>query len=198
VAPPMPQLPPAAERSVPIHLITHGWHTGIVVPRVHIPDALWPESRDFAHAELLEVGWGDHVFYQGHDQGPLSAVRAVLWPTASVLHVVGVHPPLAAMFPESEIVEIRITQDALVELARYFADAIERNGAVAARPVGPGRYGKSLFYPAREPFHLFRTCNVWTARALRTAGLPVHDAITKEGLMTQVRALGRVVQKPAP
>jgi hypothetical protein len=61
-------------------------------------------------------------------------------------------------------------------------------------PLGSGLYGDSRFYPARETFHLFNTCNVWTARALRSAGLPVRDAITTEGLMAQVRRLGRVVQ----
>ena len=47
---------------------------------------------------------------------------------------------------------------------------------------------------ARDMFHLFNTCNVWTARVLRNAGLAVHDSITIEGLMAQTRRLGSVVQ----
>jgi uncharacterized protein DUF2459 len=54
---------------------------------------------------------------------------------------------------------------------------------------GPGLYGDSRFYPAWQQFNLFNTCNVWAARALRSAGLPIEDAITKEGLMSQARAL---------
>jgi len=68
-------------------------------------------------------------------------------------------------------------------------------GAPAAAPLGPGLYGDSRFYPARETFNLFRTCNVWTARGLRGAGLPVEDSITKDGLMSQAREIGRVVQR---
>jgi hypothetical protein len=58
-------------------------------------------------------------------------------------------------------------------------------------PLAPGLYGDSRFYPARERFSLLNTCNVWTARVLRSGGLPVEDAITKEGLMSQVRKLAR-------
>jgi hypothetical protein len=56
-------------------------------------------------------------------------------------------------------------------------------------PLAAGHYGDSRFYPGREPFHLLRTCNVWTAGALRAAGLSVRDAITLDGLMSQVRPL---------
>ena len=40
--------------------------------------------------------------------------------------------------------------------------------------------------------------SVWTARALRTAGLPVREAISREGLMSQGRAFGKVLSRPAP
>ena len=61
--------------------------------------------------------------------------------------------------------------------------------ALPAAALGPGLYGDSRFYPAWESFHLFRTCNVWTAQALRAAGLPFRDSITMEGLMAQGRRL---------
>jgi hypothetical protein len=35
----------------------------------------------------------------------------------------------------------------------------------------PGRPG-SAFFASAEPFHLFRTCNVWVGEKLRAAGLP--------------------------
>jgi hypothetical protein len=59
-------------------------------------------------------------------------------------------------------------------------------------------YGDSRFYPGRESFSLLRTCNVWTAQGLRDAGLPVSDAITREGLMSQVRGIGKSVGQSSP
>ncbi|MGH9649716.1 MAG: DUF2459 domain-containing protein, partial [Terriglobales bacterium] len=69
-------------------------------------------------------------------------------------------------------------------------------GAPVVASLGPGLYGDSRFYPARESFSLFRTCNVWTARGLRVAGLPIHDSITMEGLLSQARGIGKVIQTP--
>jgi hypothetical protein len=108
---------------------------------------------------------------------------AALFPTASVVNVVGLHGALGTHFPGSEIVEIRVSRAALEQMLRYVHEAFVRDGP-AAHPLGGG------FYPGRETFHLLRTCNVWTARALRAAGLPVGDALTRAGVVRQVRPLG--------
>ncbi|MDH3315212.1 MAG: DUF2459 domain-containing protein [Betaproteobacteria bacterium] len=182
--------------AVAIYLVAHERHTGLVIPRADIPAGLWPESRDFPGADYLEVGWGDRDYYQGRDQGLWGTLKAALWPTSSVLHVVGVRGPVARYFRASEVVELMLSRDGFARLVRYIHDAHERTGAAAVAALGPGLYGNSGFYPAWESFHLFRTCNVWTARALRTAGLPIHDSITRDGLMSQARAIGRVLNVP--
>jgi hypothetical protein len=113
-----------------------------------------------------------------------------------VLHVAGFRGAPEDYFRLSEVVELVVPEERLVQLVRYIHDAYERTGARSAAALGPGLYGDSRFYPAWESFHLFRTCNVWTARALRLAGLPVRDSITMEGLMSQARAIGRPVRSP--
>lgn len=188
--------PPRDGAPAAIYLVSHGWHTGLAVRRADIPVGLWPESRDFPEADYLEVGWGDHDFYRSPDPGLWLTLRAALWPTPSVLHVVGVRDPLAAYFGASEVIELRLSRAGLERLMHYIHDAHARDDAPAGTPLGslgPGPYGDSRFYPARATFHLLRTCNVWTARALRAAGLPVRDAITREGLMSQARGLGTVI-----
>ena len=121
--------------------------------------------------------------------GPWLSFKAAFFPNRSVLHVAGVRGELAALFRHSDLVEIRLSQPALEGLLRYIHEAFARDGETPATPLGPGHYGDSRFYPGRETFHLLRTCNVWTAAALRAAGLPVRDAITRDGLLSQVRAL---------
>jgi uncharacterized protein (TIGR02117 family) len=195
-APPDGTAPPTGVGpKVTIHLVAHGWHAGIALRRADIPPGLWPESRDFPRAEHVEVGWGDREFYQNPDPGVLTTLRAALHPTPSVLHVVGFPGPVAEYFRASEVVELMVSSEGFERLIRYIHDAHERGSRPAAAPLGPGLYGESRFYPARESFHLFRTCNVWTARALRSAGLPVRDSIAAEGLMAQARDIGRVVNR---
>ena len=179
--------------AIAVYLVAHDWHTGIVIRRADIPPGLWPESGDFPQAEYLEVGWGNRDYYQARDPGPWLALKAVLSPTPSVLHVVGLRGPPVDHFRASEILEFALSGEGFERLVRHVHDAHERTGAPAAAPLGPGLYGESRFYPARESFHLFRTCNVWTAQALRSAGLPIYDSITKEGLMSQAREIGKSV-----
>lgn len=191
-----PAPPPDGGPTFAVHLVAHGWHAGIAIRRADIPAGLWPESRDFPRAEYLEVGWGDREFYQNPDPGLWTTLRAALWPTKSVLHVVGFPGPVAGYFRGSEVIELTLPGNGFERLVRYIHDAHERGGAPAAAPLGPALYGEGWFYPGRESFHLFRTCNVWTARALRAAGLPIRDSITSEGLMSQARAIGKVVNRP--
>ena len=180
---------PQAPLETSIFLVPQGGHTGIAVRRADIPDPLWPEKRDFPHADYLEVGWGERDFYMAETPGPWLWFKAAFFPNRSVLHVAGIRGELAPSFPGSEILELRVSRPALEGLLRYVHDAFERDGTGAAAPLARGLYGDSRFYPGRETFHLLRTCNVWTAGALRAAGLPVRNAITLDGLMRQVRAL---------
>lgn len=193
--------PPAPDRAQPVvavYLVAHEKHSGIALRRAEVPDRLWPEIRDFPQADYLEVGWGDRDYYYGRRQGILPALRAAFWPgNQSVLHVAGVRGTLAGNFPASEIVEVMLTREGFERLLRYIHDAYDRGGAPAVAPLGGGLYGDSRFYPGRETFNLLRTCNVWTASALREAGLPIEDSIRHEWLMTQARAVGRVVQLSA-
>lgn len=164
------------------------------MPRAHIPAGLWPESGDFPYAEYLEVGWGNRDYYYGRNQGLSGTLNAML-PSPSVLHVAGFSGPPADHFRASEIVELAVPADGFERLIRYIHDAHERVDALPVAALGPGLYGDSRFYPARESFHLLRTCNVWTARALRAAGLPIRDSITMDGLLFEVREVGKPVTR---
>jgi len=179
-----------------VYVVGHGWHTGLVLARTDIPPGLWPEQADFPTAEYLEVGWGDRDFYMAPENTVWLALKAALWPGASVLHVAGFRGSVLARFPASEVVELRLTGPELERLVRYVHDSHERGAGARTPPLGPGLYGDSRFYPSHERFHLFNTCNVWTARALAAAGLPVRSSLTltASALLGQARELGRCLR----
>lgn len=179
---------------VAVYLVAHDDHTGIAIRRADIPAGLWPESRDFPQAQFLEVGWGARDYYMGRDQGFWGTLKAAVGRTRSVLHVAGFRGRPAEYFRASEVIELSTPPDGFERLVRTIHDAHERAGAAPVAPLGPGLYGDSRFYPAWEQFNLFNTCNVWTARALRSAGLPIEDAITKEGVMSQARRIGKPIE----
>ena len=182
---------------VSIYLVSHGWHAGIVLQRRTLSDRIKVLQRDFAGADYLEVGWGDSDFYQTPDPHFGLILKAGLFPTKSVLHLVGFDGDVVSYFPYSEIIEIKITPEQLDRLGRHIAASFAADGEGKTLSLGRGLYGNSQFYRSRESYHLFNTCNVWTARALRKIGLATHpaSAIMVEDLMAQLRELGRVIQQ---
>ncbi len=195
--------PPAENApSKNIYLVSHGWHAGIVIQRADIPEGVCTEhERDFPEARYLEVGWGDQDFYQAPEPTLGMKLKAALVPTKSVLHVVAFSDPIKSYFPNSEIIEIALSYQGFEQLCKYIEQSYARDERGELQALGPGLYGNSQFYQSRERYHVFRTCNVWTARALRAAGVPVSPgrAIKVESLMSQARAFGKVIQpKPAP
>ncbi len=191
--------PAAPEETRTVYLVSHGWHAGLVLRRADVPLALWPEQQDFPAAAFLEVGWGDSAYYRAPDPGIGTLLKAGLWPTPSVLHVVGLRRPVTASFPQSEIIRVEVPAAGLAAMAAYVHAAYAREADERARPLGPGLYGESLFYRARERYHVFKNCNTWTARALRAAGCPIKPAgiLTVGDLLARVRAFGEVVQEAA-
>jgi uncharacterized protein (TIGR02117 family) len=193
--------PSESEPRKTIYLVNHGWHAGIVLRRTDIPDNIWPKLGNSPDMEYLEVGWGDMDYYQIPDPHLGFILKAALLPTASVLHIVGFNDHVPAYFPYSEIIRIELSSAGFERLSRTIASSFALDKAGNITSLSPGRYGNSRFYLSRETYHLFNTCNVWTARALRTAGLPITPATATSvgNLMSQARKFGVVVQsEPEP
>jgi len=184
-----PPFPVLGEAAVSIYVLNHGWHTGLVVRRADIPSDFIPESADFPAADYLELGWGDWDYYQASDPGLWLTLKASLWPTASVLHVVGIQGPAADRFAGYEVIRLVVARDDFAKLAAYLHHSFLRTGALKTTPIASGWGSNSIFYPARGKFHLFNTCNSWMARALEAAGytMGMVEPVTSEQLMAKIR-----------
>lgn len=183
-----------------IYLVSHGWHVGIVVNRANIPNDIHLVHKDFSNADYLEIGWGDRDFYQMPIPDLGTALKAVLLPTPSVLHIVAFNDSVASYFPHSEIIRVRLSDAGFQRMIRYIAASYDRDPVGNIVPLGTGLYGASQFYRSQETYHLFRTCNVWVARALDAAGCPVRPflAITEDNLMLQIQSFGTMLRdKPS-
>lgn len=180
------------------YVVSHEWHAGIVLRRVDAPAAQWPGRYTFPEAEFLEVGWGDSAYYQHPDPGLFTTLQAGLWPTPSVLHVVGFSQPVRQAFPNSEIVRLELPPGGLEDLLAFIEAAFVRSEDDEPVPLGPGHYGDGRFYRARARYHALYNCNTWVAHALREAGLPLAPAraVTVGRLFDQLREIGTVLQAP--
>lgn len=177
-----------------IHVVSHGWHTGVIVSRADIPDNVWPAQRDFARFENLEVGWGDDGFYRAKKITTGITLKAIFWPTPSVLHVVGFDGLPENTFPESKVIRVELSPEGFARLCKFIDATYTRGSKGQTLPLGPGLYGTSEFYRANGSYYFPRSCNYWTAGALRSAGCPATPlcSVTASCLMAQVKRFGTV------
>ena len=191
--------PGSDEPTKTIYLVRHGWHAGLVIRRADIPPGSWPQANAFPDAEYLEVGWGDRDYYMTPGAGLGTIIKAGLLPTASVLHVVGFSGLVTRNFPHSEVIRIDLSTAGLRQLCGYLENSYALDPAGSSQPLGPSLYGNGRFYLSRETYHAFNTCNAWTARALRAAGLPIRPAtnLRVDTLMTNAAKFGTVIKARA-
>lgn len=187
-----------------VHVIDHGYHSGIVLRASDLRFAAleieptdpsvakrlrWLASR-FPEAAWIEVGWGDAAFYQSTptigDIDPWLGLRAILWPTASVLQVVPIHIEPEEAFRFSERLHLDLSDAGFRNLAIRLAGTIPPNAGTA---LGPSLYGNGAFYAATLDYHLFRTCNHWVSNLLSDAGVPSSPvpATLSATLMAELR-----------
>lgn len=183
------------QRTIPVYVISHGWHTGIAVGSEHLDEYL-PNHPQIPQAKYLMFGWGDGKYYPHPDPGAGLLLRAALLPTESILHVVGINESVEQYFPSSRIVRIMIHETGATELAEFIANHFEVDENGNPFFAGDGLYQNSAFFKA-EPYYFFpRTSNRWVAQALRRTGYPITPffALTAENVMNQASKYGEVIQ----
>jgi uncharacterized protein (TIGR02117 family) len=167
--------PPAEDRAIDAWVLSNGVHTDIVFPvRGHGIDwsQLFPPT-DFRavppDADHIAIGWGDRDFYlytpTWADLTVGRALGALSGRHRAVLHVTYLRRA------EFERVAHRMTlsQRQYELLADYVRRALPQGRAIAVTGV---RYGTNdAFYEAEGHYNLVETCNTWTGRGLREAGV---------------------------
>jgi uncharacterized protein (TIGR02117 family) len=183
------QLSPMA-RPVTVYVVTHGWHTGIVMRLEDVPQGAWPEHRDFPGARYVEVGWGDRDFYQAPEPTSGLALTAAFRSRGSVLYVTALDAPPGGSSAPPDVLPIRLSLEEAGQLAAFIGRAHARDESGRAIPLPPGPWGPGRFYLATERYLLLRTCNTWTAKALQAAGCAMRPflAFAAGAVMAQARA----------
>ena len=194
---PVPALYPddESQRPVTVYVTSHGWHVGIVAPREQVVPHL-PASSRYPQRRFLEFGWGDAGYYPHPDPGLRELLTAALLPTSAVMHIAGFDADVEQQFPNSRIVRLQLSEQGAAALARFLANTLRPDDEGAAVYTGPGLYADSIFLEANGPYMLPHTSNLWAARALRAAGVPITPlyAMTQGNVIHQAGRAGTILQ----
>jgi len=159
-----------------VSIVSHGWHTGFVVPADTITKQLPQLKERFNGAQFIEFGWGDKGFYQSVEITSGLTMQAIFWPTESVVHAVALAEKAEIHFPNSDVKTFCLQNKSYAKLISFIENSFykESNGDIV--PLKNGIYGNSQFYKGEGDYYLMNTCNKWTAKGLSSAGMDISTA----------------------
>ncbi|MDI1232488.1 MAG: DUF2459 domain-containing protein [Methylobacter sp.] len=174
---------------ITLYIVDHGMHTGIVIDADSVTEIIQGLRFDFEEIRFIEFGWGDQAFYQADSFSVFLAIRALFFPTGSVMHVAGLSDRPEFYFRHSDIEGIPISRERLKSMLRYIDSSFARDSQDALIGLGRGLYAYSTFYDAKGRYHLLNNCNTWVMEALVEAGFSkrVWPTLTASSVMRQVR-----------
>lgn len=169
----------AGPEGVTIYIRSNGVHTWIVMPKTN-DDMDWRPYANPAHlrdprwgaADHVAIGFGNRDFYLNTptwaDLRFSTAAYALFGSGPTLLHVEHVDAPQ----PELDQRPIRISHGQYRRLAEYIQRRFAMDEGGRPRPVlGRGYADNDMFYEANGGYSFVMTCNEWTGRALRYAGV---------------------------
>ena len=160
-----------------VYVVSHGWHTGFVIPAPEIQRVMPELERRFGNTPYIEFGWGDKGFYQAKETTLGLTLRAIFWPTESVVHSVAVPQKVEEYFSNSEVAKLCLNDGELSALIGFISSSFYRDRSGNLLELQKGIYGDSKFYSGVGDFYLMNTCNRWTAKGLKSIGMDISPTL---------------------
>lgn len=178
-------------RSNSIFVVSHGWHTGLIIPASFLNQNI-PDLVDrFGDAAYYEIGWGDKGFYQAQEITTGLTLQAMFWSEGAIMHVVAVPDSPIRYFAQSEVVQTCLSNQQIASLSKFISASFAYDDQGYPVRLSRGIYGDSQFYEGVGRYYLLNTCNKWTAKGLNSAGIDISPALslTSESVMRSIRSL---------
>lgn len=163
-------------QGIEIFVETNGIHTGLIVPKVAagvdwrgIARASDIADPRYAARSHLAIGWGERAFYLGTptwaDIKVSTTLQAATGSDDTLVHIEHVVRPT----PNTDQRVVILRSAEYRRLAMFIRASLD--GAHPAHVRGYARH--DAFYTGRGRYDAVRTCNAWTGRALRDAGVRI-------------------------
>jgi len=198
-----PHVVKQTEISVPapkeIYIVSHGWHTGFIVPASTI-QSLLPQLRDrFPDTPYMEFGWGDKSYYQAEEVTFGLTMKAIFWPTESVVLAVAVPEKPDINSSDGEIETLCLDNSQYSLLIDFIEQSFFKDGDGKIMKSNDGTDGDSQFYQGVGEYYLMNTCNTWTAKGLKSAGLDISPAfkLTSGSVMGYLSKHNKALETPS-
>lgn len=158
------------EKNMSLFVFSNGVHTDIAIPAEHLPYHLKEKLKIPEGTKIISFGWGDKEFYintpEWKDLTVKTAFKALFLKSESALHI--------TFYSDSNNYwnRLHLCPPQMDSMINYIENSFEVNENKEFIRVNVPGYSKlDVFFVSRKSFSLFRTCNVWTNKALKAANI---------------------------
>lgn len=163
-------------KGVEIYIRSNGVHLEIVLPlKTEVKDwseEIWINKEITGRARYISFGWGDRNFYiktpEWSDLTISTAFKALFLRSSSAMHV----DYYTELHTGTSCKHIFISNAQYRQIVKFVDAAFQRDkhhNLIRIENLNYSQY--DCFYEANGIYHLFFTCNTWTNRCLKKAGL---------------------------
>lgn len=165
-----------SNNEIDIYIKSNGVHLDIVLPlKNEIKDwttDVWIDNGIIHSVNFISFGWGDKEFYlntpEWSDLTIKTAINAMFLKSPSAIHI--------DYYKELEINAkcrlISVNAEQFKTVVDFIENSFKRDGYGNLIQIQGVQYSRhDCFYEATNSFNLFFTCNTWTNKCLKKAGL---------------------------
>jgi uncharacterized protein (TIGR02117 family) len=177
--------PPQSDCTYPIYVssVNH-FHAELILPVTTAAYELRSHltlSQLGSHADTyqyLSFGWGDRKFFMNGSLDPDSIFDALFLPGPTTMHVWGHPEEPSQLSKDFEVKQVQLNRAQYLKLVQFINASFQHTPQGSVEYIRQGLYADSGFYEAVGSYSIARTCNVWTADALKQADVntPVWSA----------------------
>ena len=176
-----------------IYVQSNGIHTDVCLPAnseqmnwlEFIPANSFSENSGF---EFISIGWGDKGFFLDTptwaELKVSTALNAAFLPSETAMHVAYSSEPVES----EERIKVFLDKKSYNRLIHYVKKSFKLNKNKVNLIEGKGYTESDNFYEANNFYHLFRTCNIWTNEALKSAKVRTGIyALFPDGILSHLK-----------
>ncbi len=165
---------------VTMYVRSNGMHTDVVFP-VQDKERDWRNLFPIDQYEgvdssftYIAIGWGDKGFYLDTptwaDLKVSTALKATVGASGSAMHIVYLPSPPSTVGEYGK--QLHISREQYRKMLDYIDAAFVKNGQGQVILIPHPDYDiNDHYYEAKGSYSIFKTCNVWTSKCLKTGGI---------------------------
>ena len=156
-----------------IWVTSNGLHTHLMVPSDNLKEYVPTLKPYFPDSRWLQVGWGDYQYYGNPQQTKLMGIKALFLPTQAVIGVLAIARPDEKLSRSSRVYSGAIDTFYYQRLLSFIGEYFKLDSSEKMSPIRGNDNGED-FFQAYGTYSILNTCNNWTARVLKAAGLNIN------------------------